>query len=153
MDIRSGGPSHEKRLADARLPQFRRHIAHLLKRRGNQTAQTYEIHIFGLSHLHNPLRRSHHSQVNYLEIVAGEHHSHDILAYVVHISFHSCQQVLTHRRHSGIGIADKRLEYVHRPFHSPRCLDHLRQEHLPLGKQIPHRGHSLHQWSLDNLLG
>ena len=50
-----------------------------------------------LCRLNYGLGTHHNAKVYNLEIVAGKHHTCDILAYVVHIALNGSNQVATHR--------------------------------------------------------
>jgi hypothetical protein len=55
-----------------------------------EKVQTCAAQVFIL-YLKNTLARDHDPQVNDPEVVAAEHHSHNVLSDVVHIALHRCQ--------------------------------------------------------------
>ena len=67
---------------------------HLVKRRGDQSADTDNVRPNPGGFLKNGLFRDHDPEVRDLETVAGEHYSGNILPYVMDISFHGGQQYL-----------------------------------------------------------
>ena len=96
----------------------------------------------------------HDTQIDDFEIIALQHDTHDILADIVYVAFH--------RRHEdfavgvvapGLFLLDKWLQIRHGLFHHAGALDHLRQEHLALAKQVTHHVHTIHQRALDDFDG
>ena len=95
---------------------------------------------------------NHHAKVNDLEVVAPEHDADNVLADVVHVTFHGGK----HDASPGAGPPllarfDKRLQVVHCLFHDPGALDDLGQEHLPRTEQVAHPAHAVHQRALDDV--
>ena len=61
-------------------------VHHLIERRGDQAAQADDVHAMFLRLVENLFARAHDSQVDDLEVVAREHHAHDVLADVVDVA-------------------------------------------------------------------
>ena len=151
MECRCRRTTHKERYADARLLQFARHATHLVERWGDKAAQTDEIYLVLLCRADYLLRLDHHTQVNDLEVVARQYHAYDVLADVVHIALHRCQQIARHLACADrLRRLDVRLQNIHRALHRAGTLDHLRQEHLALAKEFSHDCHTLHQRLLDD---
>jgi hypothetical protein len=90
-----------------------------------------------------------------VEVVALEHHAHDVLADVVHVAL-DCRH---HDLALGLGrgaqalllFLDVRDEVRDRLLHHARGFHHLGQEHLPEPKRSPYDVHAVHERPLDHL--
>ena len=102
------------------------------------------------------LRRRHHdAEIDHLEVVAAQHHTHDVLADVVHIALHRGGDDLA----GGFGrpparallLLDEGHEMGDRLLHHAGALDHLRQEHLAGAEEVADHVHAVHQRPLDHV--
>ena len=64
------------------------HVDHLFQRRGYQSAKAYHVGLFSDGFSHDLLRGHHYAEVYHVIVVAGHHHTHDVLPDVVHIALH-----------------------------------------------------------------
>src|SRR3990172_604618 len=62
---------------------------HFIERRCNQAAQTDEMGVPVFCRLQNFLARDHHAEIDDLEVVTLQDHADDVLADVMHVTFHS----------------------------------------------------------------
>ena len=129
------------------------YLGHHLQRRGDQSAQSHDIGLFGNRRIENFIGGHHHPQVNHVVIVASKHHSHDVLADVVDIALHRGQQDLLalfgEGKFSLVGFYVWQQE-CHGFFHHPGRLDDLGQEHFPRSEEFTHDIHAVHQRTFNN---
>ena len=99
MRAAGGGAANQQRQLQSLPLHLPRHVHHLVERRRNQSAQPDNVcpHFFGA--LQNFFRGHHHAQVDDFEVIAGQHHAHDILADVVHVALDGCEHDLALRPH------------------------------------------------------
>ena len=129
------------------------HVDHLLEARRDQTGEADDIDLLSPGRLQDLRRRDHHPEVEHLVAVAAEDHADDVLTDVVNVAAHRGHQ---HPAAGGLFLPlllrlHERLEVFDRPLHDPRALHDLREEHLPLAKQIADDLHAAHQRPLDDL--
>ena len=134
-----------------------RHVYHLVQRRRNQPAQPHNVRPHLSRALQNLLRRNHHAHVDHFVVVAGQHHSHNVLPNVVHVSLHRRQHDLSlhphrlaRRGHLRLLRLHKRRQVRNRLLHHARRFHHLRQKHLSRAEQVAHYAHAIHQRPLDH---
>ena len=88
-------------------------------------------------------------------MVAAQHHPDNILADVVHVALDGGHQHLfLPASFTAPGLLlpfDMRYEDRHRLLHDARALDHLRQEHLAVAKQVADHVHAIHQRAFDHV--
>ena len=90
---------------------------------------------------------NHHAEVLHVVTITLRHHTHNVLAYVMHIAFDSSHEygVVGRRLFTLIQIFHIRLQHRHRFLHHASRLHHLWQEHLALAKEFAHLFHCWHQ--------
>ena len=94
----------------------------------------------------------HYAHIDNLVTVAGHHHTDDILADIVHIALHRCQQHLTCTLAAFCLLSlNSRLQDTNGLFHRTSCLHNLRQEHLSFAKEYAYLVHTCHQRSFDDV--
>ena len=136
----------EKRDVDASLSHGFGNLAHLVERRGDESAESHEIHFLLLDGLYYLLGRSHYPQVDYVEVVASQHHRHDVLSYVVNVALHRGNEIFAVALASALpSLLYVWLEDGNGVFHRASRLHHLWQEHLSLAEQVAHRLHAFHE--------
>ena len=170
MHLRRCGASHEDGYCQMVALHQLRHAAHLVETRRYESGEAHYISIVPHRLVDNPLWRHHHSEVNDMESVARHDHPDDVLPYVVDIALH-CRYdhclawhashammsplVCCHLTAAGVvsyGAAVPLGEQYGDSFlHRPRCLHHLRQEHLPLAEELSDDVHALHQRAADDV--
>ena len=100
-------------------------------------------------------RRRHHTEIDDLVIVAGEHDADDVLADVVNVALDRRE----HDRARGLALVAAggflcfhvRQQNRHRLLHHARGLDNLRQEHFSCAEQVADHVHARHQRPLDDI--
>ena len=143
--------AHQQRHPHARRLQGRRHLGHLVQRGRNQARKSHHIRPLALRRRHHILRGHHDPQINHAVAVAGQHHTHDILADVVHIALDRGKHHRAGGRRTGSPVLlHQRREHRHALLHHARALHHLRQEHLAAAEKLAHLLHALHQRSLND---
>ena len=135
----------------ARLHQPR-HMAHLLKRRCDQPAQTYKVGMLLLGTCHYLLPGHHHTHICHIETVAVQYHGNYVLTYVMNIPLHGgkhytgvpgiCRTTLLPFYH-GSQVADC-------IFHDLCALYHLRKKHHSLAEEVAHTVHTIHQRTVNH---
>ena len=90
-------------------------------------------------------------------VVAGKNDADDILADVVNVTLHRCEQDFSLRLDHMAGGSHGRLLGFHERrkvrdslLHHPGRLDYLGQEHLARSEQITHHAHAVHQRAFDD---
>ena len=131
-------------------------MAHLVERGGDQSRKPDDVDLQLARRVEDLLRRHHDAEIGHLVIVALKHDADDVLADVVHVAFHGCEQDLA----GGLALREPKLlllllherhEIGHGLLHHPRRLHHLRQEHLARAEQIADHVHALHQRAFDDV--
>src|SRR5574344_1211644 len=89
MQFTGGGTANHHGYVKPHLLHLAHHVDHLLKTRSDKSAETDDIHFLLDSLAHYLFGWHHHSHVDYLVVVAGHHHAHDILSDVVDIALDS----------------------------------------------------------------
>ena len=149
-----GGPADHQRNIELQALHLTGDIDHLVQGGRDQATQADDIDLLLPGRAQDVIAGDHDAQVDDLEVIALQHHTHDILADVVHIALHRGHQDLAIGAVAlGFLFLDKGLQVGHRLLHDPGTLDHLRQEHLALAKQVSHHVHTVHQRALDHLDG
>ena len=67
---------------------FRRHVAHFIERRRDQSGQADDIRPLRSRGFQDLCRRHHHAEIDHLVVVALEHNADDVLADVVHVALY-----------------------------------------------------------------
>mmetsp|Transcript_68863 Transcript_68863/g.161923 ORF Transcript_68863/g.161923 Transcript_68863/m.161923 type:complete len:438 (-) Transcript_68863:1840-3153(-) len=156
-----GTTNHEGHLQASSF-HLLRHVHHLIQRRSNQPRKSDDVHLLLNCFVEDVVARHHHSHVDHLEIVAPQHDTHDVLADVMHVSFHRCHQhgavvlwlVRVFARGKGgcsLLFLHEGREVGHSLLHHTGALDNLRQEHLTRSEEVADDAHSLHQRPLDDM--
>jgi len=162
MDPAAGCPADEQgnaTLTEVRVfLHFTSHVLHLFQTGRNQAAQAHDIGIHFLGLGQDVVAGHHHAHVHHIEVVALEHHSHDVLADVVHIALDGGNHDLAFALHvatRGFELALFFLDVGHQVgdglLHHAGTFDYLRQEHLALAKQVAHHVHAIHQRAFDHM--
>ncbi|MNU89870.1 hypothetical protein D3C71_797220 [compost metagenome] len=152
---RCGRAANHQRHDEALPLHFLGDVAHFFQRRRDQAGKADDVGVLGTGRVQNLLRRHHHTQVDHLEVVAGQDHADDVLADVVHIALdrgHDDPAIAA----GGVAAAsllgfDVGQQVGHRLLHHPCRLHHLRQEHLAGTEQIADHVHAIHQRAFDHV--
>ena len=127
---------------------------HLIQRGRDKAGQADDVDLMFAGGIENLLARLHDAEINYIEAVALQDDADDVLADVVHVAFHRRHQDLA----VGFGRGVQRFfrlhirhQVGHRFLHDAGRLDHLRQEHLAVAKQVTDHVHAVHQWPFDDM--
>ena len=154
MQLAGGSTANHDGDVEPRLAQRRGHIHHLFQTGGDETAQADEVYLLFDGFFHNLVGRHHHAHIDHLIVVAGHHHSHDVLTDVVHIAFHRGKQNLAGLRLPAVALRlYMGLQMGHGLLHRACRLHHLGKKHLAGAEQLPHKVHASHQRTLDNVHG
>mmetsp|Transcript_7675 Transcript_7675/g.11327 ORF Transcript_7675/g.11327 Transcript_7675/m.11327 type:complete len:262 (-) Transcript_7675:2078-2863(-) len=162
VHARCRGTANHDRYLHATALHFLSNRHHLVERGSNEARKTQDITLLGLSRVKDLFTRAHHTDVDYVVIVATQHNTHNILANIVHVPLDSSDQHLDRLRGSHVGVREKRQAFVllherrevsNSLLHHTRRLDHLRQEHLPSAEEITDDVHAFHQRALDDVEG
>ena len=151
MQLAGGGAAYHHGYVQAGVVHLVHHAHHLLQAGGDESAQSYQVHLLFDGFPHDLRGGHHHAHIDDLVVVAGHHHGHDVLAYVVHIAFHGGQQYLA--RFLAVAVAaglDIGLQDAHGLFHGAGGLHHLRQKHLAASEEVAHQVHALHEGAFDD---
>ena len=125
---------------------------HFVEGRRDQAGQTDHLRILTACCLENLLAGHHDAEIDHLEVVALEHDANDILADVMHVTLDRRENDLAIRADlASLFFFDERHEMTDGLLHYARRLDHLRQKHLALTKQVADNIHAGHQWPLDDI--
>ena len=150
-----GGATDQDRHRELGVLELLGHLHHLLQARRDQPREADHVHLVADRLLKDLVAGHHHAQVDHVVAVAAEHHAHDVLADVVHVALDRRHQDLAprliRRARGGLLGLHEGQQVGDGPLHDPGALHDLRQEHLPLAEQVPHRLHALHQRPLDDL--
>ena len=162
VHARGGGAAyHQRNFFDAEvvvLLHLAGHVLHLLQAGGDQAGQAHNVGAFHLGAGQNLMAGHHHAHVDHVEVIALQHHGHDVFANVMHITLDGGDDDLALGAHIAPGgfvqalfFFDVRNQVRHRLFHDARTLDYLGQEHLALAEQVAHDVHAGHQRALDHV--
>ena len=146
----SGSPAYHQRNGHSGLLHRSRNAPHLLERRSDKSAQCDDVGIVRASGIENCFERDHRAEVNYVESIATQHHSHNVFPDIMHIAFHRGNYHSGARRIVGIGFRHIRLEPIYGVLHGTRTLHHLRQEEFAFAEKHSHAVHSVHQGAIDD---
>ena len=147
--------AHHDRDGQASFLHFVRYMHHLFQRRRDQAGQANQIRLFFDRCLYNDFGRNHHTQVDHLIIVAGQHDRYDVLSDIVHVALHGCKDYLSCFCRTGSRFLrlDSRLQDGDSLFHGTGGLYHLRQEHFTGTEQFADFIHAAHQRTVDDIYG
>ena len=70
--------------------EFRGHRDHLVERRRDQATQPNDVDLFFDSGFDDFIDRHHDAEINDIVVVTLKHNTNNVLAYIVHITFHRC---------------------------------------------------------------
>ena len=139
---------------------FTGHILHLFQAGSDEPRQANDVGVFFFGLGQNLVARHHDAHVDHVKVVALKHHRHNVFANVVHVAFDGGNHNFAlgfHVLACGLLLAffflDVRHQVRHGLLHHARRLDHLRQEHLALTKQIAHHIHAIHERAFDHVQG
>ena len=131
MQFRCSSPTNHHRNIQSSPLKFSHHMHHFFQRRSNQSAQSYDVHLFTDSRFYNLLGRHHYTQVYNFIVVARHNHRHNVLSDVVHITLHRSYQYLSGTAGTFfLFCLNIRLKNGYRLFHGSRGFHYLRQEHF-----------------------
>mmetsp|Transcript_6459 Transcript_6459/g.26271 ORF Transcript_6459/g.26271 Transcript_6459/m.26271 type:complete len:202 (+) Transcript_6459:1338-1943(+) len=162
MHAAGGCAAHEKRDLEARLLHLLGNGDHLVQRRSDKAAEAQNVRVVLLARVEDGLARAHHAEVDHFPVVAAQHHRHDVLADVVHVTLDGGNHKGAHRV---VGVGVNALLLGHQPLlllhegdqvrhgllHHARRLDHLRQEHLARAEEVADGAHAVHERALDDV--
>lgn len=153
VEFRGGSSAYDDRCAQSCFFHFGNDVAHLFEGGGDESAQPYEIGLFGNGSLHDFFSRNHHAEVDYLEVVAGENDGDDVFPDVVHIALDCGYNEFSPFGGfsiAGIFLLDEWLQYTHCLLHGAGALDDLGKEHFPVAEKLSHPVHAVHEGLLDD---
>ena len=152
MHRRSRSSAYKNRNRQTSLIHQTRHVAHLFKRWGYQSAKSYIVGMLAHGSVDNFLCRHHHAHIYHLISVAAHHHPDNVFPDVVHVAFHRGDDNLASRFAARLQLfaLDEWLKPCHSLLHGARTLHHLRQKHLAVAKKRAHAVHAFHQWLFDD---
>lgn len=153
VEFRGGSSAYDDRCVQSCFFHFGNDVAHLFEGGGDESAQPYEIGLFGNGSLHDFFSRNHHAEVDYLEVVAGENDGDDVFPDVVHIALDCGYNEFSPFRGfsiAGIFLLDEWLQYTHCLLHGAGALDDLGKEHFPVAEKLSHPVHAVHEGLLDD---
>ena len=87
-----GGTADQQGRLQTATFHLARNLHHFVQRWCDQAAQSDHVHVPFRSGVQDLFRRHHHAQIDHFPTIASEDHAHDVLADVVHITFHRGQQ-------------------------------------------------------------
>ncbi len=152
-----GCSADEQRQLETLALHLARHVHHLIERRRDQAAEANHIYLVRLGAFENLFAGDHHPHVDHLVVVAGEDDADDVLADVVNITLHGCEQDFSlglhhfaSRSHRGLLGFHEWRQVRHGLLHHAGRLDHLGQEHLAGSEQVAHHAHAGHQRAFDD---
>ena len=152
-----GRAADEQRNLETSALHLARDVNHLVQRRRDQTAQADDVGIFRFRAFQDFFARHHHAEVNHLVVVAGQHHTDDVLADVMHVAFDGGEHDFSlrlhdfaARNHRGLLGFHERRKIRDGLFHHARGLHDLRQKHLARAEQIADDAHAGHQGAFDD---
>ena len=156
-----GAPNQQRHFAQTEMRiflHFAGHVLHLFQAGGDEARQANDVGIFFFGLGQNFVTRHHHAHVDHVKVVALKHHCDNIFANVVHVAFDGGNHNLAFRFHILTGcfllalfFFNVRYQVRHGLLHDARRLDHLRQEHLALTKQIAHHVHAIHERAFNHM--
>ena len=145
MRFGGGGAAYQQRQRKALALHLFCDVDHFIQRWGDQARKPDDIGIHFARGFEDFIRRHHDAKIDYLVVIALQHHADDVFTDVVNITFHRRQ----HNFPVGLALlftgVDKWLKPGHRLFHNARGFHHLRQEHFSFAKQIAHHVHARHE--------
>ena len=156
--VRAAGrrPADEQRQVESLPLHLAGNVRHLVQARRDEPAQADHVDALLLRLVENLVAGAHHPQIDHVEIVARQHHAHDVLADVVDVALDRGHEDLALRAAVLRGLRGllglhERHQVGDGLLHHARALDHLRQEHLPRAEQVADHAHARHQRPLDDL--
>jgi len=147
-------PSDQQRLSHSTPFHFGGNMHHLIQRRGDQSTQTDDIDLVTFRLVQDAIGWHHDPKVYDLIVVAAQHHADNVLADIVHVTFHRCQQHTwwpffpVQVLFLGLDVRDQPRNSL---LHDTGTLHHLGKKHLSSAEQVPDPIHSGHQRALNDL--
>jgi hypothetical protein len=148
-----GGTADQKRNLHASAFHLGRDVRHFIERRRDQAAEADDVRAFLDGGGENLVARHHDAEVGDFEAIAGQHHADDVLADVMHVTFHGGHDDLARaalRRirelfllHEGLQIRDALLHHAG-AFHD------LREEHFASAEEVADDAHAVHERAFDD---
>ena len=102
---------------------------------------------------HNRFTALFDSEIDHLVAVVGEDDVNQVLANVVDIALHGCDQELALARAFAFCCLHMRLQISHSRFHRLGALQHEGELHLAAAEQFTHHLHAVKQEGVDDLQG
>ncbi len=118
MHRRSGGTADEKRKRHSASGHHTAQFLHTVERWGYQTAHSYDVSAQTHSLVKDDGRRDHHPQVGDFEAPATEDSGGNVLAYVVYVSLHGCNDEAGSCRAIALSV-EERSQQSHGGTHCP----------------------------------
>ena len=151
------GTADEQRGAEATSFELSGNVDHLIERRCNESTEPDEIGLDVLRRLDDTSGRHHHTQVDHFIAITLQHDGHDVLAYVVNVTFDRCEhdRALGSTAHAGclLLLFNERDQVGDGLLHHSGALHDLRKEHAPAAEQVTDHVHASHQRPFDNVDG
>ena len=127
-------------------------VYHFLQRWRNEARKPNKIRSFPFRCFENFLARNHDPKIDNFEVITLQHDTHNIFANVVNITLYRRHDYLAIRFNDpALLFFDEGQQVCNGLFHHTRRFDHLRQEHLPVAKEIADHIHASHQWPFDDM--